>query len=165
MARRATLGNENRVTMGNCAHAEHNVRWLRAAFGGGLIDIRPTTQIESGAFCFLWCPFPFSEAVEGPKDPSGKVPETARSSTRRGRLVRAVTWLAGLPRKTSPGSIAAACRISNLDLRLHNCTVPREYACVVVRPTYPSPRTVEFTVKACDSLAVVHTGFSDDGRE
>jgi hypothetical protein len=45
-------GNTNHVTTGRCTKRGQNVRWLRAAFGGGLIDMRPTTQIESGAFCF-----------------------------------------------------------------------------------------------------------------
>jgi hypothetical protein len=34
----STLGNTNRVTTGNCARAEQNVRYVRAVFGGGLFD-------------------------------------------------------------------------------------------------------------------------------
>jgi hypothetical protein len=40
---------------GSCAHADQNVRWLRAAFGGGLIDIPPLDSILSlGRFVLIW---------------------------------------------------------------------------------------------------------------
>ena len=37
-AKEVLLGNTNRVTTGNCARAEQNVRCVRAVFGGGLFD-------------------------------------------------------------------------------------------------------------------------------
>ena len=45
------LGNTNRVTTGCCAHAEQHVRWLRAVFGGGLIDGASATRLSGVLFC------------------------------------------------------------------------------------------------------------------
>jgi hypothetical protein len=51
LIRGATLGNGVRVTTGRCSNAERNVRWVRTACGGGLIDGASATGLSGVLFC------------------------------------------------------------------------------------------------------------------
>jgi hypothetical protein len=46
----ATFGNKVGVTTGHCSNPDRNVRWLRAFFGGGLIDGASRDSMSPGRF-------------------------------------------------------------------------------------------------------------------
>src|ERR1700722_15817138 len=82
--RGADLGNQNPVTTGNCACADQNVRWVRAVFGGGLIDGASRDSIESGAFCFSKRHLAARSAA--------RRPQTSPMPERRMRVVSKSNW-------------------------------------------------------------------------
>jgi hypothetical protein len=45
-----TFGNKFGVTTGRCSNPDQNVRWLRAVFGGGLIDGASRDSMSPGRF-------------------------------------------------------------------------------------------------------------------